>query len=468
MSWAKWSPEDVCDWVDSLLGPGFGDIFRQRQVDGPTLMALSSQDLAEGLGIADPLHRAKLLGHLRVMTGGGELPPYELQEAQNVQEVQQIFHEEQKVPYASAGHPQEPGGMPNQQPDSSVEALTDAVQLLDEARQEMLEARWATEHSRSGRPPPGTRPLSRSQSTAQTISAGYPSSFTANTSRYSGYLGANRNPSGLVGLTSLIGLDSPSNSLHGSFNRAPKLITKKPADCPGPGAYEAAVAERATGKNTSPPRATIGNSTRQPLRRIEPGGPGPHSYNTSASSLMKPTSPRPTIGNSPKEISRRRWDADLGGCPTFYSNSNGGLNLRPSSPRAVFGNARRDCSKFLRGAGQGAEPSEAKDSLAGNNGSGQMRRNLSGLGQDDNRTLDARTAPFGTAARVTSEFIVRGADGELRSCQSPARKDKVSGGVIGSAPRFRSGSPLGIPIRSNSPGPSSYRPSPAFLSNFAR
>lgn len=345
--------------------------------------------------------------------------------------------------------------------------MADAVQLLDDARQEMLEARWRTDNARSRRPPSGSRPLSRSQTTAQTISVGYPSTLAAASSRYSGYLSAARNPGSVVGLSSLIGLDSPSNSLRGSFNNAPARpgfdrMSRRAS--PGPGTYEAANAEKATGKNTSPPRATIGNSIRQPLRRIEPGGPGPQSYNISANSLMKPTSPRPTIGTS---LKGRRWDADVpAGSPTFYSG-NGGLNLRPSSPRAVFGNARRDCSKFLKSGGQGAEASDSKDGMTGSQSAVHLRRNQSGLASEDQRTSDAKSAPFGTAARDTSEFIVRAGDGVFRSCQSPARKDKVSGGVIGSAPRFRAGSPLGLPT-SATPGPQSYRPSPAFLSTFAR
>ncbi|CAE8600579.1 unnamed protein product, partial [Polarella glacialis] len=66
MDWAAWSPNDVGDWVESLIGFGTGEVFRQREVDGPTLMALTDRDLAEALGIADSLHRAKLIGHLRL------------------------------------------------------------------------------------------------------------------------------------------------------------------------------------------------------------------------------------------------------------------------------------------------------------------------------------------------------------------------------------------------------------------
>jgi len=460
MGWRRWSADDVGDWVDSLLGSGNGHVFRQRQVDGPTLVALTGQDFAEGLGIADPLHRAKLLGHLQVMTGRAEaMPADDPQEVQKDLDKRQLLPEEALDAVGVGGESQHPG---------SEDALADAVQLLDNARQEMLEARWRTDNARSRRLPPGNRPLSRSQTTAQTISAGYPSNFAAASSRYSGYLGAARSPGSVVGLSSLIGLDSPSNSLRGSFSGAPARpgldrMSRRAAESPGPGTYEAANAERAQGKNMSPPRPTIGTSTRQPLRRIEPGGPGPQSYNISVNSLMKPTSPRPTIGTSSKG---RRWDADIGGCPTFYS-SNGGLNLRPSSPRAVFGNARRDCSKFLNNRGQGAEASDSKDGMTGHQSAVNLRRNQSGLGSEDQRTSDVKSAPFGTAARDTSEFIVRAGDGMIRSCQSPERKVKVSGGVIGSAPRFRAGSPLGLPT-SATPGPQSYRPSPAFCSNFGR
>ncbi|CAE8621334.1 unnamed protein product, partial [Polarella glacialis] len=85
-----------------------------------------------------------------------------------------------------------------------------------------------------------------------------------------------------AGLISCIGMDSPSNSLRGSFNQAPKRPRgRRPvAETPGPAAYDAVNAERASGKSLSPARATIGKSPRRCLERQGGvAGPGPTSYN---------------------------------------------------------------------------------------------------------------------------------------------------------------------------------------------
>jgi len=301
--------------------------------------------------------------------------------------------------------------------------------------------------------------MSRSESTALTISAG----FVPGSSRYSGYIGSG-NPA-TMGLTSLMGLDSPSNSLHGSFNRAAKLQHQRRPESPGPGTYQASLSDKVNSKNTSAAKATIGLAVRSTPQLAT--GPGPQSYNVSsvATASPKPCSPRPTIGTSPRETSRRRWDADIGSnAPSFYSSSSGGLSLRHASPRPVFGTSPRDCSKFFKPGGA-SMPDKA--SLRRDASPPPLSKLSAQAPAEPKRTSDSKQT-FATAPRNTSEFLAPRHDMSLRTAFSPGPKEKSRGGVIGSAPRFnRSNSPISLP-QSPSPGPHSYQPNPAFLSTFRR
>ncbi|CAE8658143.1 unnamed protein product, partial [Polarella glacialis] len=120
------------------------------------------------------------------------------------------------------------------------------------------------------------------------------------------------------------------------------------AETPGPAAYDAVNAERASGKSLSPARATIGKSPRRCLERQGGvAGPGPTSYNVGMQSACpKPSSPQTTIGHASRELGRL-WQQDNGPSAPAFTNANAALSLRHASPRATFGNSPRDCSKFV-------------------------------------------------------------------------------------------------------------------------
>lgn len=66
--WETWSPSDVSRWVATALDlPQYAENFRLHEVDGPTLLELTEETLENPLGIAEPLRRKKILGHIKLL-----------------------------------------------------------------------------------------------------------------------------------------------------------------------------------------------------------------------------------------------------------------------------------------------------------------------------------------------------------------------------------------------------------------
>lgn len=67
---SDWSPADVALWVSDVLKlPQYASALEEKQVDGPTLLELSEDLLDSELGIKNPIHRKKILGHVKLLNG---------------------------------------------------------------------------------------------------------------------------------------------------------------------------------------------------------------------------------------------------------------------------------------------------------------------------------------------------------------------------------------------------------------
>lgn len=260
--WLEWSPDDVGDWVDALLGESCGAPFRVHRVDGPTLLELSDEDLQSPLGVTSSLHRKKLLGHIRVFRlkrarmaqvsgrqrwGASTSPGRGPAESE-------LHHNEvfglaasPSMPGFYGGYPAAPdnGGMPPYMQAGSRRPHVKRSASYPERRRQYGGAFL------SGRTPAEVSSASGDSSHREDEQGRLPLS-----GRFSRYMNPSK-PS-TVGLTSSFGLDSPSYSLRGSWATAPS----RPRDengVPGPCAYHV---ENLHGYKSAAPRATIGSSPR--------------------------------------------------------------------------------------------------------------------------------------------------------------------------------------------------------------
>lgn len=389
----SWSPNDVGKWVDSLLGTGAGQNFRLQQVDGPTLLCLTDQHLKDILDVTDPLARAKLLGHVRLL-----LP-------------------------APKQHLRAP-----------------AVSLLRSGSSANARSSQASGSQHGGYPG-----LSRSQSTATSIAAIFPTA-----SRYTRLVGTGP---ATMGLESWIGCDSPSNSLRGSFSTAARKKTIEEVS-PGPCAYNVLSAEKKFS-------ATIGNSPRKPFL----GGcqdnivePGPMTYKADvAAAFVLTTSPRAFFGHSPRDC-LQSWSQERGPGPASYNTE-----VINRAPRATIGNSPRNTLEFVarRTAAPDGRSRPHGTPKAGANTS--LRRSPSAEVLSQLMSSPRCTIP--RAPRETTSYFMKEVSPRAPGAQSPP--PKILGGSMGTATRWRSGSPgLSSHDRDKSPGPGSYRPRLTMTSTF--
>lgn len=70
----SWKVEDVSRWLHSLQLSNYCDTFREQSVDGTLLLHLTETDMAEELKMK-PLHRKKLVLHLRTLHSAEQPPP---------------------------------------------------------------------------------------------------------------------------------------------------------------------------------------------------------------------------------------------------------------------------------------------------------------------------------------------------------------------------------------------------------
>jgi len=396
LEWVVWSPDDVGDWVDALLGAGQGEAFRRNGVDGPRLVGLTDADLRGYLGLEDAPRRARLLARLRVFrTRRDRLAR---RAAQRKAAPLQPSAPPPSAPPPSAPPPQ-PGSqqvqLPAQQPPALQPAGADAP------------ARAC--------PSPPRRHLSRSQSAASTLSGG--PSVASRVSRRSGASKA----SGGGG-----GAGSPRGVPGGSFGTSLRQPIRRCEDGPGPCTYNAAEAQRRNGKASSPGPSTIGRTPRWPLEQSRPDpGPGPGAYGADET-RVRASSPKATIGNSPRSSPRRREaENDVPG-PGCYSVD--GTDFKPASPRATVGNAPRNTAEYI-------------------------------------------VSPDIVASAAVTAAIAAAVGGTCEDAE-PQQRIHVKGGVIGSSsrtgigassPSRRSGNAGGSPAakpQALAPGPGAYESSP--------
>ena len=63
-----WTVEDVAAWLTRIgLPAGVTATFEAKQVDGPTLLELSDEDLHQSLAVEDVIHRRKIKGHIEAL-----------------------------------------------------------------------------------------------------------------------------------------------------------------------------------------------------------------------------------------------------------------------------------------------------------------------------------------------------------------------------------------------------------------
>jgi len=472
LDWVVWSADNVADWVDSVLGAGFGAAFRLHEVDGPMLLGLTEAELREPLGLGDPMQRSKLLGHLRAFRSARA-----------------------RLARRAAGR---------RVAGESAKAQSPSPSGVGGGAQQAMRQAGRRGHSpvpqhfapspRTSQHPVTQGQLSRSQSAASTLSGGHSISISMSGagSRFSKRLGTSKGSAAVCGST--LRLDSPSSSLRGTFGTTPKHPSCKPEDLmPGPCSYNVSEAEQSCGKSASPARATIGQSPRWSAE-LPPdcAGPGPYSYSVGSiseqgGSISKRQPPRATFGSSPRETSRLDME-ELTPGPTSYNVSS--LAFKPSSPRTVIGTSSRNTTEYIvspgvsaanlsvsvgddRGSSSPWVPSpRVKGGVIGFCGLSSRRpdpqNDLPGpCHYNVTATCSERVGPhttMGKARRDTLEHFIKDS-GEHRF-QGPAATSppRARGGVIGSAPRWREASPVGGSPRS--PGSSTYKPRPAVLMNF--
>lgn len=255
LDWACWSAEDVAGWIDLLLGEGAGDAFRQHQVDGPTLLMLQDDDLRSILGISNALHRQKILGHVKVF----------------------------QLKLARLGQMAKNSPVPRQPLPSSV--LDDSSIGRGSSRmlgsQEFTNGHFdyaPSSRKQIGRSTSAGPRIERDHSGASSLHGGFSRSTEASFdsrpesscglhgfNRFSRYLNPSR--SSTAGLTSCFGLDSPSFSVQGSWNRSPRRLGQDTC-APGPCTYN--VVSNLEALRSNQPRTTIGQSPRRTAEYFVP------------------------------------------------------------------------------------------------------------------------------------------------------------------------------------------------------
>eukprot|EP00928_Gymnodinium_smaydae_P051841 TRINITY_DN3547_c0_g2_i1.p1 TRINITY_DN3547_c0_g2~~TRINITY_DN3547_c0_g2_i1.p1 ORF type:complete len:685 (+),score=128.81 TRINITY_DN3547_c0_g2_i1:68-2056(+) len=74
-AWSAWTPADVRRWIaETLRLPQYGAAFERQGVDGPTLLELTERELETELGVANAIHRKKVVAHAKLLRGPETAP----------------------------------------------------------------------------------------------------------------------------------------------------------------------------------------------------------------------------------------------------------------------------------------------------------------------------------------------------------------------------------------------------------
>lgn len=418
LDWVVWSAEDVGDWVDGLIGAGMGEPFRREDIDGPMLVRLTDSQLRDTLQIRDPMQRAKLLAHLRAFKERRE----------------RLARRAARRKGVAGQHSRHGGKLELSQPGTPSSARRQVLPSSEGSSMTSTAASGKYYSSASRRTPSGPR-LASSNSKETLIS-------TANFST-----------------------DSPVSKQRGSFTLAQRSQLARTGDSPGPCAYNARESELQC-KAATPYKATVGNSPRRTTEYLtgDGDGPGPMTYDTGRALQLlggRTSSPRPTIGNSPRKCLQLE-EAAPGPC-SYVADK---LRLRPSSPRATVGKSPRKtaCSPEASPGpasydvdGLRVRPSSPR-AVVGKSARKSLLTDevVPGPCSYDSDTLRLRTSSprpvLGNSPRDTTEFVLsrelaqnrRDATTRQRGSNSrgPSARSMVSGGCM--SPSSAAGRRLGM------------------------
>lgn len=302
LDWVVWTPDDVGDWVDMLCGDQLGAAFRQNKVDGPTLLELTDDDLRTLLGVANPIQRSKILGHVHVFQMRRTRlvqPPSRRRVARGPPRPSYHPRDVSQATNGMGFHPLPRRGVPKgRSAPSSMSAMAPPTQSLSHAQL----SRAPTEASSAG----GSSRCDDERS-----------GFSSTSNRWSKY--TNPNKVCTSGLSSFFGLDSPSYSLRGSFSLAPKRL-EPDSFGPGPTSYSHTTVEA---YKPMSPRCVIGTSGRNTGEHFVSAGTGKFSTATTPARVKGGV-----IGTSP------RWGQQNGRpggtTPSCSRTSPGPSNYNPS------------------------------------------------------------------------------------------------------------------------------------------
>eukprot|EP00747_Dinoflagellata_sp_TGD_P188704 gnl/TRDRNA2_/TRDRNA2_48064_c0_seq1.p1 gnl/TRDRNA2_/TRDRNA2_48064_c0~~gnl/TRDRNA2_/TRDRNA2_48064_c0_seq1.p1 ORF type:complete len:459 (+),score=54.32 gnl/TRDRNA2_/TRDRNA2_48064_c0_seq1:119-1495(+) len=334
-AWVNWTPDDVGDWVEELIGKPFDLPFRENMVDGPTLIELTDNDLRSLLGVANRLHRQKILGHIRV---------YQMQCSQPRKPTS---HGVYRTPMRSPRAARSPRASPAQDRSlspGSMSVLSHGGQSSGSMHFQPPSRRAGSEHytPNSARGCLGDRSRRACSSTNSIHS----------TPQYT-----NPYHDATAGLNSLFGLRTPSNSERGSFSRG----CKKEAyhEGPGPGAYymDSIRLKKAA------PRATIGNSARDTMEHFLRKG-----SEVTYPSASESTNMRSMTGLTQGSFGMQRSSSTSGSFaraakkenrhdgpgPCSYNVQMTERHLERKGPSATIGNSPRNTMEHIVSKGAGA------------------------------------------------------------------------------------------------------------------
>jgi len=341
-AWLDWGLEDVAEWVESLGVPA-GEAFRQAGVDGPTLLELTEDELQGCLGVENPIHRKKIMGHTKVLrikrqrlfqspvSSPGNARAKHSKNAQRHREVPEKSMRNDKGQHQDAilMRPEDaahPAGFNNVQtvvkPIMSM-SMTGRQVYGDEntplpreddlGRAEVPDGMRASS-ARGTRGVTGGTPTSLPHSargvvlTRSATERSFGSSIEDPHRSEEGYF-FNRhsrymNPYGkaTTGLDSCFGLDSPSYSMRGSFPRAVKPDGYGKRGLPGPATYDTSKPQKLASMQHSP-RSVIGSAGRDTAQFLvsTSSSPGVGKYHgTSGAQKSALRKSGGVIGNSPR------------------------------------------------------------------------------------------------------------------------------------------------------------------------
>jgi hypothetical protein len=227
-----WTVEDVAAWLTRIgLPAGVTATFEAKQVDGPTLLELSDEDLHQSLAVEDVIHRRKIKGHIEAL---------KLRAAQAATPSRNAYA--RSTPRRADGLGQPRDFTPR---DDGLYLKRNGGGRSQRSFEGALDSAWADGSGGGSR---YSQLLSRS-ATAANVDTSF-------------------------------GWDSPSYSIKGSFPRAPRVKRADPTFVAGPATYSPSDTEH-THKRGRSPRACIGHSPRNTSEHFEKfnTAPGAGQYN---------------------------------------------------------------------------------------------------------------------------------------------------------------------------------------------